>query len=144
MSLPCLAGLLILTQSRSALFGTAAALLLIAAVRSRRLRWLIAIGTAAGLAALLAAGPQMVAAALFSNEGGLAGPGASLDLAGREEVWSRALYALQDFPFTGVGLGQFEPVVNAIYPTFLVGADENYTHAPDVRTHLVNGHSGRV
>ena len=129
ISLPCLAGLLILTQSRSALFGTAAALLLIVAVSSRPMRWLIAIGTVAGLLALLAAGPQTLATALFSSEGVLAGSGGSLDLAGREEVWSRALYALQDFPFTGVGLNQFEPVVNTIYPLFLVGADEKFTHA---------------
>jgi putative inorganic carbon (HCO3(-)) transporter len=37
----------------------------------------------------------------------------------RVEVWSRALYAIQDFPYTGLGLGTFERVVAVLYPLFL-------------------------
>ena len=37
----------------------------------------------------------------------------------RIEIWSRALYAVQDFPFTGVGLGTFEQVMAVLYPLFL-------------------------
>jgi len=37
----------------------------------------------------------------------------------RIEIWSRALYAIQDFPFTGVGLGTFEQVMAVLYPLFL-------------------------
>ncbi len=37
----------------------------------------------------------------------------------RVEIWSRALYAIQDFPFTGLGLGTFERVVAVLYPLFL-------------------------
>jgi putative inorganic carbon (HCO3(-)) transporter len=40
-------------------------------------------------------------------------------LEGRQEVWSRALYMIQDFAFTGVGLGTFEDVADAMYPFFL-------------------------
>jgi O-antigen ligase len=29
----------------------------------------------------------------------------------RVEIWSRALYAIQDFSFTGVGLGAFNRVI---------------------------------
>jgi len=37
----------------------------------------------------------------------------------RIEIWSRAIYAIQDFPFTGVGMGTFEQVVAVLYPLFL-------------------------
>ena len=40
-------------------------------------------------------------------------------LDGRLEIWSRALYAIQDFPFTGLGFGTFEQVVAVLYPLFL-------------------------
>ncbi len=40
-------------------------------------------------------------------------------LDGRIEIWSRALYAIQDFPFTGSGLGTFEQVVAILYPLFM-------------------------
>jgi len=39
----------------------------------------------------------------------------TLDFAGRREVWSRALYMLQDFPFTGIGLNTFPFVANTLY-----------------------------
>jgi putative inorganic carbon (HCO3(-)) transporter len=47
----------------------------------------------------------------------------------RFEIWTRAQYALQDFPFTGVGIGNFDSVVHLLYPTFLIGADTPITHA---------------
>ncbi len=37
----------------------------------------------------------------------------------RMEIWSRAIYVIQDFPFTGLGLGTFERVVAVLYPLFL-------------------------
>lgn len=40
----------------------------------------------------------------------------------RVEIWSRALYIAQDFAFTGVGFGAFEPVVELMYPLFLISA----------------------
>ena len=45
------------------------------------------------------------------------------------EIWSRALYALQDFPFTGVGLGAFRRVVNVLYPLFLMPPDVDIAHS---------------
>ena len=38
---------------------------------------------------------------------------------GRVEIWSRALYIIQDFPFTGIGMGSFGNVVDILYPLFL-------------------------
>lgn len=55
-----------------------------------------------------------------------------LSLESRVEIWSRALYALQDFPFTGVGLGTFRRVVNLLYPLFLTPPDTDIGHAHNV------------
>jgi len=54
---------------------------------------------------------------------------AAITLEGRVEIWSRAVYALQDFPFTGVGLGAFRRVVNVLYPLFLVPPDVDIAHS---------------
>lgn len=40
-------------------------------------------------------------------------------LEGRQEVWSRAIFMIQDFAFTGVGLGTYGDVADAMYPFFL-------------------------
>ena len=47
---------------------------------------------------------------------------------GRVEIWSRALYMIQDFPFTGIGMGSFGDVVDILYPLFL-NAPGNVPHA---------------
>lgn len=46
----------------------------------------------------------------------------------RQEIWSRALTILSDFPFTGIGLGCFYEIVAQMYPLFLVPAG-TVTHA---------------
>jgi putative inorganic carbon (HCO3(-)) transporter len=57
-------------------------------------------------------------------------PALSLDtLEGRVELWSRAIYAIQDFPFTGMGMDTFPRVVHVLYPLFLVGPDVDVGHA---------------
>lgn len=50
-------------------------------------------------------------------------------LEGRLEVWSRAIYAIQDFPFTGMGMDAFRRVVHVLYPLFLIGPDVETIHA---------------
>ncbi len=37
----------------------------------------------------------------------------------RVEIWSRAIYMVQDFSFTGVGMGSFGRVADLLYPFFL-------------------------
>ncbi len=57
-------------------------------------------------------------------------PAFSLDtFEGRLEVWSRALYAIQDFPFTGMGMNTFRHVVHVLYPLFLIPPDVDIAHA---------------
>jgi putative inorganic carbon (hco3(-)) transporter len=49
----------------------------------------------------------------------LASGAASGGVAGRSEIWSRALLMIRDFPFTGIGLGSFGKLMDAIYPSLL-------------------------
>ncbi len=39
----------------------------------------------------------------------------------RMEIWSRALYIIQDFPLTGIGMGSFMKVTDEVYPFFYIG-----------------------
>ncbi len=48
-----------------------------------------------------------------------AGSGGASGLPERTEIWQRAVYIVQDFAFTGLGFGCFEPVVEVMYPLFL-------------------------
>ena len=60
---------------------------------------------------------------MFSGSEGmvaaLAGEGRLGSLEGRLEVWSRAVYMIQDFPLTGVGMGTYMEVTDLLYPLFL-------------------------
>jgi putative inorganic carbon (HCO3(-)) transporter len=124
-----LAVLLLLTQSRGALLGVALAAVVITVLADRR--WLTLWGPLAlaglgfGLFALRD-GSQMQAelsAALLAG-----GSEVTATAQGRLELWSRALYLMQDFPFTGVGLGMPERVINLLYPLFTVGPDSQWVH----------------
>jgi putative inorganic carbon (HCO3(-)) transporter len=47
----------------------------------------------------------------------------------RLEIWTRARYGLEDFPFTGIGLGTFRRLAPLLYPLFLVSPDRDIAHA---------------
>jgi putative inorganic carbon (HCO3(-)) transporter len=42
------------------------------------------------------------------------------------------VYAIQDFPFTGTGLGTFRRVAPLLYPLFLIGSELDIGHAHNV------------
>lgn len=115
-------GILILSQSRGALLAAGASLFVLVALRWR-LAWL-ALPVAALAVALLAwqgrALPLLAAAVQSEALGGADG---------RLEVWSRALYAVQDFAFTGIGMGTYPRVIPLLYPYFLFGPDVSIPHA---------------
>ncbi len=50
-------------------------------------------------------------------------------LASREELWRLAWAMIQDFSFTGIGLGQFDLVLHTLYVPLLVRPDEYVPHA---------------
>lgn len=113
---------LILTQSRGAYLALLVALFVVC---TPRLRWLLALIPLAIIAFLLAlysrgSGPIMD---LILTTGALGG------WEGRREVWSRAIYMIQDFPYTGIGLGTFSRVAPVMYPYFLLGPDADVPHA---------------
>lgn len=136
-------GTLLLTQSRSGWIGAGVgilALVVLAGLTSRQ-RWARWFGVAVPalvalsvVAIVLRTGPQKAVKGFYD-------PGAEnpveqvtgdITLAGRVEIWSRALYAVQDFPFTGCGLGAFRRVVHILYPLFLVPPDTDIGHAHNI------------
>jgi putative inorganic carbon (HCO3(-)) transporter len=110
------------TRSRGAQLAAIVALSLVMCMRWPRLGWAVpALGVAAA-GVLLWVGPE-VALDQISTGGAIGG------LDERLEIWSRALYALQDFAFTGVGIGHFNRVVPLLYPYFLVSPSVDIPHA---------------
>lgn len=125
---------LVLTQSRSAYIGLAVAGFAVAAAAvSPRRRMIVAgalllLAAVGGLAVVTGSADQ---AAIFDDPGvEAAAASAPLQtLEGRVEIWSRALYALGDFPFTGMGMNTFRQVVHVLYPLFLISPDVDIAHA---------------
>ena len=60
---------------------------------------------------------------------GLAGGAGINSLEGRREIWSRAIYGLEDFPLTGMGMNSFRRVVHILYPLFLIAPTVDIAHA---------------
>lgn len=119
---------LLLSQSRGGLVGFALALLAMGAVYSRKFLLAVVVLVMVGLGLMLAVGPTQVGHLLLAGGGGSAV--GSLD--GRLELWSRALYMIQDFPFTGVGLGMFDPVLDVLYPLFSLGPGSDLFHPHNI------------
>ncbi len=121
-----MAAILLLSQSRGGITATLAGLLLLLAFKGRRV-----VGSAL---ALLVGGAAWVftqrdptrLADLFFSTDTVSG------LAGRLEIWSRAVYALQDVPYTGIGLGMFSRAVKVLYPLFLAGPDTDVGYAHNI------------
>ncbi len=105
---------LALTQSRGAVLGVLVAVMLVSALASRAWRWLWwGIGMGA-IGAMVVRGRLIFALVLDSQEAF-----GKNSLLGRTEIWSRALHMGNDFAFSGVGLGMFQPAEAALYPTYV-------------------------
>ena len=46
----------------------------------------------------------------------------------RLEIWQRAIYIIQDFAYTGVGMGMFEPVSLLLYAAYVSKFDIPHAH----------------
>lgn len=108
--------ILLLTQSRGALIALGATLLLLTLLRWRRSGLLLTICALMAALAVPLVGPTTILDFLSSN---VTFRGAE----GRLEMWSRALYMIQDFPFTGVGMGLYTEIADVFYPFFLITVD---------------------
>ncbi len=105
-------GVLLLTQSRAAILALLLVLLILLFMRSRWAWYLPLVGLLAGLGMALWLGMVEVRY-LLNNFLSLAGLGQRLD------IWQRMLYMLQDFPLSGVGMGNFAEAFRVLYPMSL-------------------------
>ncbi|MBK8905692.1 MAG: O-antigen ligase family protein [Anaerolineaceae bacterium] len=134
---------LFLTQSRSGWLGGAAAVYVLVALwalsqhsgspAQRRLLLLLGALTLAGLAGLAVIGPERLVE-LWQDPAQETAVGSFGSLGFRQEVWRWTIVAVQDFPFTGIGLGSFRRVIRRLYP---LGVDPGYevVHAHNLYLH---------
>jgi len=106
------ATMVVLTQSRGALLGLGAALLVIILLRWRW-GWVALPLTVLGAVLLIYQMGMNTVLDFISS--GVSVEGAE----GRVEIWSRAIYMIQDFSFTGIGMGSYMDVADLLYPFFL-------------------------
>lgn len=119
---------LVLTQSRSAFVGLIAALILLIALRKKELVLSAAILAVFGVALTFILGFDRIGHLLL-DVGTNGSPIGTFDFASRVEIWQRAIYMLQDFPLTGIGMNTFPLVANELYPFFLLRPDVMVPHA---------------
>ncbi|HEX9988553.1 MAG TPA: O-antigen ligase family protein [Chloroflexia bacterium] len=123
-------GTLLLTQSRNALISFATGVVFLLWLAVRRARLLLTAGAVVAVMVIIFIGPQQVADGLSSSlglsPGGVANPGTA---AGRLEIWSRALYGMEDFTFTGMGMGTFSHVMPVLYPGASFAPERDIGHA---------------
>ncbi len=123
-----LAAAVTLTQSRGAILALLVAIVVVTGVLLKPMRWLWWMGgwVALGVAALK--GGVILDAFLNADASG----NSVHSMAQRTELWSRAIYAGLDFPFTGIGLGSFPRVMNLLYPPFRVVITADVPHAHNI------------
>ena len=120
---------LIFTQSRGGLLGFGVALLGLSGRRARVVGLVGGIALAVLLIGLIWLMPAQAEALIFGGAE-QAAEVTSLDtLAGRLEIWLRAIYGIQDFPLTGMGMNTFRRIVPVLYPLFLISPDFDIGHA---------------
>lgn len=126
-------GTLLLAQSRAGYLGLGAGVLALLLLPHRRLV-LGALGLGASGLALLVLQPTPLAA-LVGGASMQEAPASLTSLQGRVQIWLRALHGMQDFPFTGMGLGMFRHVAPLLYPLYSVAPEWDIGHA---HNHLLN------
>ena len=119
---------LLFSQSRSAYIGMAIGLIvLLFVVLPKKVKFVFIILLLIGSGFLLhfiLNGQFMVFFNQLFPESGMASMAFSMNtLSGRIEIWSRAIYAIQDFAFTGMGMNTFRTIVNVLYPLQTISAD---------------------
>jgi putative inorganic carbon (HCO3(-)) transporter len=125
-------GLMVASQSRGAITGIGVALLLSLGLWLRRLPR-PGRGLVAAYLALVALGVWL---AIRISLAWIAGADRSTDaldsFSARVEIWRAAVAMLRDFPLTGIGLGQFSPVLHLYYPSPLIADQQFVPHAHDL------------
>jgi putative inorganic carbon (HCO3(-)) transporter len=123
---------LLLTESRGALVGFALGCLLLLTLLIPRGRLLVAGLLVLALGAVSYAGPDNITEVLVGSYGqGFSPVDVMRSAQGRMEIWSRALYGIEDFSFTGMGMNTFRRVMPVLYPSSSFGTDRDLVHAHD-------------
>lgn len=123
-------GTLVLTQSRSALIGFALGMGLLLWLGVPKARFVFVLLVVLAAAAVVYVGPQNIADKLVDGVGMGASPTEGItSLQDRTEIWSRAIYGIEDFPFTGMGMNAFRRVMPILYPMFSVAPETDLAHA---------------
>jgi putative inorganic carbon (HCO3(-)) transporter len=128
---------LLFTQSRGGLIGLTISILFVVTFTLRgRWRWLF--GGGIFLIVIFLAGNWALSSDIFLREEQNFPENANVSLLQnsdlnnlntRLEIWSRAIYGIRDFPFTGMGVDMFRRIVPILYPLFIVRADVDIDHA---------------
>jgi putative inorganic carbon (HCO3(-)) transporter len=132
-------GVLVASFSRGGVLGFGLGLLVMLAIPTRWGKGVLLLAVVAGLGlvfyldlgALINGGGAALEAPLGSDlvAQATAGLGGDFGLDARLEIWSRAIYGLQDFPFTGMSMNGFRRVVHILYPLFLISPATDIAHA---------------
>lgn len=117
--------ILLVTRSRGGILSVLIALLVMLAIRFRWGKWLLLFVVIVVCGVLIVAGlvdlsPITPASMQAFDEVGLQG---------RLEIWSRALYALREFPITGMSMNGFRELVQILYPILSRSPDVDIAHA---------------
>jgi putative inorganic carbon (HCO3(-)) transporter len=122
-----MAGVLALTKSRGAYLATGLGMLLVIVLWRRWLLVGLPLAAVLGVLAWLQLGGHSLADTLLGGQA-IAGQAVG-GWVRRSEIWSRALSMIQDFPFTGIGMGSFNETANLMYPFFQDGPAVPVPHA---------------
>ncbi len=128
-----------LTQSRGALAGIVAAVGIVLLLWLRHSRWLLPL-ILIGMIAIVA----LFSLTNFVNE--ILVNESSASATERLELWDRSAQIMRDFPFTGIGIGTFEPTVRTLYPLLQSnpGAPQPHAHNFYLQMGLDYGIGGMV
>ncbi len=109
------AGIFVLLQSRGGYIGLAVAVVAMIGVRYRWGRWMLLAGTIAVVVTLMFGAQNLLD--LVADAPTMDAVGGTASLEGfRVELWTAAVYAINDFAFTGSGLGSIQDVLLLLYP----------------------------
>jgi len=123
---------MVLTQSRGGFLGLALGIGLLVWLALPRLRLVFPALLVVGVAITLVVGPQTISDKLSR----LYGEGLSIDngvhsFESRTIIWAHAIYGIEDFQITGMGMDTFHWLLPILYPISEFTSDTGLPHAHD-------------
>lgn len=116
------------SQSRGAILGLGVGVIFLLVTPWRWGRWLLLGIVSLGLVAVLLF-PLGGLWAETASSYAIASNVGKLEVEGRQAIWQRALYGIEDFPLSGMGLGTFRRLVHVLYPFSANSPQSDFGHA---------------